>query len=93
VSNDRDKTVWMDAELELAIYRLAEADDRAFSTYCRMVLRRHVEQCTQQVEQPEAPQRPASGRAAPHTTYKPSPERIGRIADRVRSRMQQDDSE
>jgi hypothetical protein len=79
----------MDAELELALYRLAEADSRAFSAYCRMVLQHHVEQCTRPAETPEAPKSPAAGRATPH---KPDAARIGRIADRVRSRMQ-DDSE
>ena len=34
--------VWMSPELELALHRLAAADDRKLSDYIGVVLRRHV---------------------------------------------------
>jgi len=60
VKCDRDKTVWMDEELEIALYRLADAEDRKFSAYCRMVLARHVEQCERGGKQLEGTNNPAA---------------------------------
>ena len=59
VKCDRDKTVWMDEELELALYRLAEGEDRKFSAYCRMVLARHVENCERGPKRMEGTNSPA----------------------------------
>lgn len=46
VTDDGKKTaraiVWMSPELELALHRLAAADDRKLSDYIGVVLRRHV---------------------------------------------------
>lgn len=38
----KDVKIWMSEDLELELRRLAERDERKFSDYCGMILRRHV---------------------------------------------------
>lgn len=47
--------VHMEDELELALRRLADTDERDLSAYCRIVLKRHIEMMggTDLFEQPE----------------------------------------
>ena len=49
--------VHMDDDLELALRRLADADERDLSTYCRVILKRHVAmvQATDLAEQVDTP--------------------------------------
>lgn len=42
VKKSQGVKVWMSTTLELELRRLADADERHFSEYCELILRRHV---------------------------------------------------
>jgi hypothetical protein len=88
VKKDCHLDLWVDCELELALRRLADEDDRKLSAYMRLVLERHVEHCEQQVAPKPAASSRSSMSAEPNRA-----DRIGRIADRVRARMQPTEDE
>ena len=81
--------LWVDEDLELALRRLAEAEDRKLSAYMRLVLQRHVENCGEQIEHS-----PAANSGVSLSAVGNREQRIGRIANRVRANLQrQDDPE
>jgi len=89
VKNNCEITVWLPEELELALRRLAEEDDRKLSAYVRIILQHHVEYCER-----AKPQKPETMRRGSERPVSDREQRIANIATRVRANLQrQDDPE
>jgi len=87
VKNNCEITVWLPEELELALRRLAEQDDRKLSAYVRIILQHHVEYCERSNVSCTETIRRETERTQPNRE-----QRIANIATRVRANLQ-DDSE